>query len=466
MPSITSYTISKCYRYHHPCLVTKIKRDYIDMIGGNWLSNVIFTTVQSKVDLSRVKRGSSGDFQVGSLSKAVNTKATNEITVRAWMARASARKSTLAFCVDLAHVSDLTATFREHGIDAQFVTGDTPKQIRSQRLDGFKNQEYPVLLNCGVFTEGTDIPNIDCVLLARPTRSRNLLVQMIGRGLRLSPGKVDCHVIDMVASLEVGIVTTPTLFGLDPAELVEETDPEDLKTLRERKALEKLRNKHLEAIPSGKGSPPLQGDRIITYTDYDSVYDLVDDTSGERHIRSLSMLCWVLVGENRYVLSAHNGDYLVIEAVEDSDARYRVMHTQKIPVSVLEAKGYKSPFMRPRQIALGGTFSDAVHAADTFVGEKYSSSMLSYAHAWRKSPATKGQLDFLNKFRDKDEHLKPEDVTKGKAADMITKFKFGARGRFNEQKVAKKRVLRTNQQMEKIASMRQREQVMVGPMTN
>lgn len=436
------------------------------MIGEKWLSNVIFTTVQSKADLSRVKKGSSGDFQVGSLSKAVNTTATNQITVRAWLARASARKSTLVFCVDLAHLSDLTATFREHGIDARFVTGDTPKQIRSQRLDAFKNQEYPVLLNCGVFTEGTDIPNIDCVLLARPTRSRNLLVQMIGRGLRLNPGKVDCHVIDMVASLDVGIVTTPTLFGLDPAELVDETDPEGLKALRERKALEKLRNQQLEAIPSGKESPPIQGDRAITYTDYDSVHDLLDDTSGERHIRGLSMLCWVLVRENRYVLSAHNGDFLVIEAAEDPDARYRVMHTQKISASILEIKGYKSPFMRPRQIALAQTFSDAVHAADTFVGEKYSSSMLSHSHPWRKSPASKGQLDFLNKFRDKDQHLTPDEVTKGKAADMITKFKFGARGRFNEQKVAKKRVLRANEQMDKIALTRRREQVMVGPMTS
>lgn len=432
------------------------------MIGENWLSNAIFTTVQSNADLSRVKKGSSGDYQVGSLSKAVNTKATNEITVRAWLARASARKSTLVFCVDLAHVSDLTATFREHGIDARFVTGDTPKQVRSQRLDAFKNQEYPVLLNCGVFTEGTDIPNIDCVLLARPTRSRNLLVQMIGRGLRLNPGKVDCHIIDMVASLEVGIVTTPTLFGLDPAELVDESDPEGLIALRERKALEKLRNQQLEAIPSGSESPPRQDDRVISYTDYDSVHDLVNDTSGERHIRGLSMLCWVLVGQNRYVLSAHNGDYLVIEPAAESDARYHVMHTQKIPASNF----YKSPFMRPRQIALAETFSDAVHAADTFVGEKYSSTMLSHSHPWRNSPASQGQLDFLNKFRDKDKHLKAEDVTKGKAADMITKFKFGARGRFNDHKMAKKRILRADEQMDKIASLRQREQVKVGPVTN
>ena len=187
-------------------------RDYVDMIGEQWLSNVIFTTVQSKANVSGVKKGSTGDFQLGDLSRAVNTLETNETTVRAWVARAAGRKSTLVFCVDLAHVSDLTATFRSHGIEANFVTGDTSKRVRSERLDAFRNRQYSVLLNCGVFTEGTDIPNIDCVVLARPTKSRNLLIQMIGRGMRLYPGKENCHIIDMVSSLGVGIVTTPTLY--------------------------------------------------------------------------------------------------------------------------------------------------------------------------------------------------------------------------------------------------------------
>ena len=182
------------------------------MIGEKWLSDVIFTTVQSKADVSGVRKGPAGDFQVADLSRAVNTLETNEITVRAWMARATGRQSTLVFCVDLAHVSDLTATFRRRGIQAKLITGDTPKLVRRERLDAFKNRQYPVLVNCGVFTEGTDIPNIDCVVLARPTKSRNLLVQMIGRGMRLYPGKENCHIIDMVASLEAGIVTTPTLY--------------------------------------------------------------------------------------------------------------------------------------------------------------------------------------------------------------------------------------------------------------
>src|SRR4051812_22558457 len=138
------------------------------MIGEKWLSDVSFTTVQSKADISAVKKGVNGDFQPGDLSRVINTDQTNDITVRSWLSKAEGRKSTLVFCVDLGHVAGLTNCFRKHGIDAQFVTGDTPPAERSARLDAFRNGEFPVLVNCGVFTEGTDIPNIDCVLLARP----------------------------------------------------------------------------------------------------------------------------------------------------------------------------------------------------------------------------------------------------------------------------------------------------------
>jgi len=129
-------------------------KDYIDMIGEEWLSDVLFTTVESKADISKVKRGVTGDFQTGDLSRAVNTNQINDITVRSWLAKAKGRKSTLVFCVDLAHVSGLTNTFRAQGVNARFVTGDTPKAERSAILDSFRAGEFPVLVNCGVFTEG------------------------------------------------------------------------------------------------------------------------------------------------------------------------------------------------------------------------------------------------------------------------------------------------------------------------
>ncbi|KAL8682468.1 MAG: hypothetical protein Q9186_001511 [Xanthomendoza sp. 1 TL-2023] len=444
-------------------------KDYIDMIQDNWLSNVIFTTVQSKADISRVKKGPSGDFQTGDLSTAVNNAETNEITVRSWLSKAADRKSTLVFCVDLAHLTALTAAFRSHNVDARFVTGDTSKQIRGERLDAFRNRQYPVLLNCGVFTEGTDIPNIDCVLLARPTRSRNLLVQMIGRGMRLHPEKTNCHVIDMVASLNVGIVSTPTLFGLDPAETVNEADVDQMRSLQERKELEGLREQEVEAAETVKPRrlPAQELPQNITFTDYGSVYDLIDDASADRHIRGMSALAWVLVGENRYILSSQNGEYLTIETPPASAGPgelVRVWYTQKVPEESYHVGN--SPFMRPRQVARSLTFSDAVHAADTFATSRFPWRYVQHTQRWRKMPATEGQLMFLNKFRDMDDQLNADRISKGKAGDMITKLKHGAKGWFSRLEASKRKKSRIQNGVQEAASRRRREQVKVGPLTS
>lgn len=74
-------------------------------------------------------------------------------------------------------------------------------------------------LNEAVLTEGADVPNVDCVILARPTRSRTLLTQMIGRGLRKSSGtgKTDCLLIDIFGSVKRGVIVNPSLEGLDPS---------------------------------------------------------------------------------------------------------------------------------------------------------------------------------------------------------------------------------------------------------
>ncbi|KAI9824423.1 MAG: hypothetical protein M1832_001958 [Thelocarpon impressellum] len=432
-------------------------KDYVDMIGEKWLSNVIFTTVQSKADVSRVRAGANGDFQSGELSRAVNTDQANDITVRAWLARAGNRRSTIAFCVDIAHVVDLTNTFRKHGVDARFVTGETPKIDRGQRLDGFRAGEFPVLVNCGVFTEGTDVPNIDCVLLARPTKSRNLLVQMIGRGMRLFSGKENCHVIDMVASLATGIVTTPTLFGLDPAELVQEANVEEMKAIGDGKKGEGRRAEEL-----GGGSPEhlksAGSSRSITFTDYDSVFDLIEDTSGERHIRAISPLAWVQVAPERYVLSTKTGDVLTIEEMGEKD--YEVRLTRK----VLGSGPRQSPFMRPRKVASTETFQDAVHAADTFATKTFPYHSIHAEQGWRKAAASAAQVAFLNKLRPSSKPLQPTDITKGRAGDMITKIKHGAKGRFGKIEAETKRRQRVKTREEKAESVRMREDVRVGPL--
>ncbi|KAI3318616.1 P-loop containing nucleoside triphosphate hydrolase protein [Xylariaceae sp. AK1471] len=435
-------------------------KDYVDMIGEKWLSDVLFTTVESTADISKVKSGANGDFQLGELSRAVNTDQINEITVRSWLARAAGRKSTLVFCVDLTHVSSLTQAFRQHGIDARFVTGDTPKLDRSERLDAFKRGEFPVLVNCGVFTEGTDIPNIDCVVLARPTRSRNLLVQMIGRGMRLHPGKINCHIIDMVSSLAAGIVTTPTLFGLDPSQLVKEVSVDAMRNLKNREEAEKVRDEVALAV-----NPALSGvkdGRNITFVEYDSVLDLISDTSGEKHIRSISKNGWVQVGPDRYILSGPEGTFIRLQKAEretEDQPEFVAWEIRALPKGAS-----RSPFAAPRQLLQAATLADAVHGADKYASEKYPHMLISRHMRWRSGPPTDGQLKFLNKLRGENDKLKVTDITKGKAADMITKVRHGARGRFATLEADRRRKERKVSLREQEEAMKLREQVSVGPL--
>lgn len=428
-------------------------KDYVDMIGEKWLSDVIFTTVESTADISKVRNGSNGDFQPGELSKVVNTKEINEVTVRSWLAKAAGRNSTLVFCVDLAHIAGLTRTFRRHGIDARFVTGDTPKIERSERVDAFRRQEFPVLLNCGVFTEGTDIPNIDCVVLARPTRSRNLLVQMIGRGMRLHPDKTNCHIIDMVSSLATGIVTTPTLFGLDPSELVEEASVNELRNL------DRASDGGLKDIKEATENASICN---ITFSDYESVLDLIADTSGEKHIRSISRNAWVQVGPNKYVLSGPHGTYLRLEkgdTAEDDEIKFVAWEIRALPTGVS-----KSPYAAPRKLLEASTFADAVHGADKYASEKYPHLLISRNKSWRSGPPTDGQLKFLNKLRGEKDRLESTDITKGKAADMIIKLRHGARGRFAKLEADRRRKERRILAQEQEENMKLREKVSVGPL--
>ncbi|KAK8128278.1 P-loop containing nucleoside triphosphate hydrolase protein [Apiospora sp. TS-2023a] len=434
-------------------------KDYVDMIGDKWLSDVIFTTVESTADIRRVRSGANGDFLPGELSQVVNTEQVNKITVRSWLAKAQGRKSTLVFCVDIAHVMGLTQAFKDHGIEARFITGDTHKVERGECLSAFKRGEFPVLVNCGVFTEGTDIPNIDCVVLARPTRSRNLLVQMIGRGMRLHPGKTNCHIIDMVSSLETGIITAPTLFGLDPSEIVEDATMDDLRQLKDSKAKEDQEPKKMgsAAKPSSKG--PFNGH--VTFTEYDTVFDLISDTSGESHIHSISQYTWVQVDQGKYILSAPGGSYIRLQAEKgegDKGPKYAAYEIRPLPQGIKA----KSPFAAPRQLLQASTFLDAVHGSDKYASEKFPVYFITRRARYRKNPATPGQLKVLNKLRSPEEQLTAQDITMGKAADMITKIKHGARGRFTTLAADRRRKQRQATTLEQQEARKLREVVSVG----
>ncbi|KAL4865355.1 hypothetical protein BDV12DRAFT_150037 [Aspergillus spectabilis] len=423
-------------------------KDYTDMINENWLANAMFTTVQSQADLARVRKDKSGDFALGSLSKAVNTTRTNDITVRAWMANASERKSTLVFCVDIDHTKQLTDTFRQFGIDARYITGTTPKTIRDEQLGLFRDRQFPVLLNCGLFTEGTDIPNVDCVLLARPTRSRNLLIQMIGRGLRLFPGKKDCHIIDMVATLDTGVISTPTLFGLHPDEVLKDATVEELR----KKNSASDEEEPADLLASPESEPEVSSDIKLTFTKYDTIYDLIHDMKSEKHIRAFSQNAWVRVGENKHILSGGTG-WLTIEQQDSSS--YTVNHV----MTFNSAEGTKK-YTRPRVIASLEEFESAVRAADTFAASHFEEFYISTRQRWRSLSASQGQIQFLNAAKIREGGIQHGDLTRGQAADLITKLKFGSKKRFAAKR---KQRAKHDEKIRDIQELQKREEVRVGP---
>lgn len=286
---------------------------------------------------------------------------------------------------------------------------------------------------------------------------------MVGRGLRNSPGKGDCHVIDMVASLEKGIVTTPTLFGLDPHELVKDADPESLNDLRTCKEKEREREESArgDAAVLDPNSADYKGN--ITFTHYDDVNSLIENTSGEQHIRGLSSFAWVQADHNRYILSSSSGSYLTIKI---SAQNFLVTYTQKLPASPEPKPGkqkQKAPYTRPLTIATTSTFEDAVHAADTYAKKKFVVPMILTSARWRRYPATAEQIQFLNRFRGEGKKLAVGGVTKGRAADWITKIKFGARGRLKKMKGEKAKVERERVKAERVDEVRRRSEVKVGP---
>jgi DNA repair protein RadD len=89
-----------------------------------------------------------------------------------------------------------------HGVKCGLVTGKTPRDERDQILADFRGGRLKYLVNVSVLTTGFDAPNIDCVALLRPTMSPGLLLQMVGRGFRLHPGKENCLILDFGGNIE------------------------------------------------------------------------------------------------------------------------------------------------------------------------------------------------------------------------------------------------------------------------
>jgi DNA repair protein RadD len=156
-------------------------------------------------DLANV-RTVAGDYHEGDLSKAMDKTALVADVVDTWIDRGRGRP-TLCFAVDRAHAKNLQQKFIASGVVAEYIDAYTDAADRAAIAKRFRAGEVEVVCNVGCLTTGIDW-DVRCIILARPTKSEMLFVQMIGRGLRTADGKDDCLVLDHSDNhLRLGFVT-------------------------------------------------------------------------------------------------------------------------------------------------------------------------------------------------------------------------------------------------------------------
>ena len=127
------------------------------------------------------------------------------------------RRKTVCFAVNVAHSIHLRDEFINSGVRAEHIDGSTPKPERDATLQRLASGEIELVTNCMVLTEGWDMPEVGCEILARPTRKMGLYRQMIGRALRPAPGKIDAIILDHSGAVfRHGFVEDHVEWTLDP----------------------------------------------------------------------------------------------------------------------------------------------------------------------------------------------------------------------------------------------------------
>lgn len=346
------------------------ERSILTMIKAGYLSDVRGLEVSTDCDISDVTM-TAGDFSVNKLSAIIDTPQRNELIVNSYLELGEERRG-IAFCVKFDHALHLAEAFRKRGISCEAVYGDMESEERQDVLNRFANHELQLLTNVGVLTEGWDAPDLSLILMARPTKSKGLFIQCVGRGLRIAPDKVDCLLIDFVdTARNHKLCSLATLAG---KEYIKPNKHSLLKAV-EDEALESA-----QFIAADLGTPTI------------STLDLFDR----------STFVWQKTGAN-YILSLVDNRCLVCQAVNG---------------------GYRPLFISsPTDVK---TLVEGVLPLDYACGvcEDYArtldSARFSLKNAsWRNAPATEAQFDYLRKLKVSFDR----DITKGEASDLITQAK-------------------------------------------
>lgn len=186
----------------------------IDGISLNKLASFTYHGIHDKhVDYQRVQ-WRQGQFSVDDLENIVNTDPRAAQIFERWQQHKQQR--TLAFCVSKKHAEFMTQFFTAKGISCAAVHSSSTTQ-RQEAIDGLNSGRFKILFTVDLFNEGVDIPLIDTVLMLRPTESKILFLQQLGRGLRKTPQlpHKQLQVLDFLGNHHVFLNRPQALWGIE-----------------------------------------------------------------------------------------------------------------------------------------------------------------------------------------------------------------------------------------------------------
>lgn len=163
-----------------------------DAIHDGWLCPIEAQMIPLKLDISSVSI-QSGDYAAGQLGDALEPYLD---AIADEMARICQDKKTVVFLPLVRTAKTFAKKLNARGLAAREIDGQSPD--RAESLEDFQLSKYKVLCNSMLLTEGWDCPDVDCIIVLRPTKSRALYCQMVGRGTRLADGKDKLLLLDFL----------------------------------------------------------------------------------------------------------------------------------------------------------------------------------------------------------------------------------------------------------------------------
>ena len=166
-----------------------------DLIDDGFLSPLVTMGTNDSPDLKNV-RIRAGEYFSKDLDAVLENASLVQSSITEAIVKASGRSSVLVFASSIKHAEMILDELKKQGQQANLITGDTHSTIRDFVISEFRQKKFKWLVNVAVLTTGFDAPGIDCVVVMRPTMSKGLWYQMVGRGFRLAPDKENCLILD------------------------------------------------------------------------------------------------------------------------------------------------------------------------------------------------------------------------------------------------------------------------------